>query len=226
MRQHRLVKILRSSKQTPQMQYQLGFCFWLLTFDPTIASGLQKCGFAAGVSSFPEKMLIRPADFSHRHFGPLPLLIELARRAVKEKVTRVIVATFRNLLTKAPDVNVGPMLANGTLLPLIQNLAGRKWSDDEVKDDIEWLKDTLQEAKKKMTCVWRIIASVGSNGADDHSRAARGMNTPRSSSLGSCGGPRRTPLTSSGAKTHQSSTTRITHSSSEPLFPSLLIVAL
>jgi hypothetical protein len=43
------------------------------------------------------------------------------------------------------------MLVAGNLLPLIQNFSSRKWSDDELKDDIEWLKEQLEEAKRKMT---------------------------------------------------------------------------
>lgn len=42
------------------------------------------------------------------------------------------------------------MLVAGNL-PLIQNLAGRKWSDEELKEDLQWLKNQLQEAKNKMT---------------------------------------------------------------------------
>lgn len=38
----RLVQLLRTDP-SPQMQYQLGFCFWLLTFDQTIAEQINSC---------------------------------------------------------------------------------------------------------------------------------------------------------------------------------------
>ncbi|KAG0148755.1 hypothetical protein CROQUDRAFT_60300 [Cronartium quercuum f. sp. fusiforme G11] len=122
-----LIKLLKAgSKLNSQMQYRVGFCFWLLSFDTDIAANLNK------------------------KYGAIPLLTELTRVAVKEKVTRVLIATLRNLAAKAPDVNLGPMLVAGDL-PLIQNLASRKWSDEELKEDLQWLKEQLQEAKNKMT---------------------------------------------------------------------------
>jgi len=116
-----------ASRMSAQMQYQLAFCFWLLTFDVEIASQFNK------------------------RFAVIPLLTELARSAVKEKVIRILVAIFRNLAEKAPDANLGSMLVAGNLLPLIQSFSSRKWSDDELKDDIDWLREQLEEAKRKMT---------------------------------------------------------------------------
>lgn len=120
-------KMKGAGRMTAQIQYQLAFCFWLLTFDVEIASQFNK------------------------RFSIIPLLTELARSAVKEKVIRILVATFRNLAEKAPEANLATMLVAGNLLPLIQNFSSRKWSDDELKDDIEWLKEQLEEAKRKMT---------------------------------------------------------------------------
>lgn len=123
-----LVDLLKGAgRMNAQMQYQLAFCFWLLTFDPEIA-----------------------AHFNKR-FTVIPLLTALAKTAVKEKVIRVLVATFRNLAEKAPETTLAAMLVAGNLLPLIQNFSARKWSDDELKDDIEWLKEQLEDAKRKMT---------------------------------------------------------------------------
>ena len=53
------------------MSYQVGFCFWLLTFEQEIAEQINK------------------------KFDIIPLLTTVAQTAVKEKVIRVIVATFR-----------------------------------------------------------------------------------------------------------------------------------
>ncbi|KAI7942241.1 hypothetical protein MJO28_012268, partial [Puccinia striiformis f. sp. tritici] len=123
-----LIEMMKTAgRMTAQIQYQLAFCFWLLTFDVGIASQFNK------------------------RFAVIPLLTELARSAVKEKVIRILVATFRNLAEKAPEANLASMLVAGNLLPLIQNFSSRKWSDDELKEDIEWLKEQLEEARQKMT---------------------------------------------------------------------------
>lgn len=45
--------------------------------------------------------------------------------------------------------------------PYLQNLASqRKWSDQEVKDDIEFLIDELKGAKQRMSCVDPRISST------------------------------------------------------------------
>jgi V-type H+-transporting ATPase subunit H len=37
------------------------------------------------------------------------------------------------------------------LLPFIQNLAGRKWSDDEIVEDVQYLKDELTAHFQNLT---------------------------------------------------------------------------
>lgn len=69
-----LVSILKNASSRnlgPQKIYELTFAIWLLTFDADIAKNLDK------------KCQI------------IPTLVELAKSAVKEKIIRVIIATFR-----------------------------------------------------------------------------------------------------------------------------------
>lgn len=69
-----LVNILKNAQTRnvgPQKIYELAFAIWLLTFDTEIAKNLDK------------KCQI------------IPTLVELAKSAVKEKIIRVIIATFR-----------------------------------------------------------------------------------------------------------------------------------
>lgn len=65
-----LVNILKKST-APQKVYELTFAVWLLSFDIEVAKNLD------------------------RRCQVIPTLIELAKSAVKEKVIRVIIATFR-----------------------------------------------------------------------------------------------------------------------------------
>jgi V-type H+-transporting ATPase subunit H len=89
-----------------------------------------------------------------RKFDIIPLLIDVAQAAVKEKVIRVIVATFRNLVTKAPAANLAAMLV-AQLLPFAKNLASRKWSDEDVLEDVQFLQDELKTRFESLTCVFK-----------------------------------------------------------------------
>ncbi|CDO69013.1 hypothetical protein BN946_scf184834.g20 [Trametes cinnabarina] len=120
-----LVDILRHNP-TPQMSYQVGFCLWLLTFEQDVAEQIQK------------------------RFDIIPLLVDVAQGAAKEKVIRVIVATFRNLVSKAPQANLPAMLV-AQLLPFAKNLSGRKWTDEDIVEDIQFLRDELSARFESLT---------------------------------------------------------------------------
>ncbi|KAI0928244.1 hypothetical protein AcW1_005549 [Taiwanofungus camphoratus] len=120
-----LVDILKRNPG-PQMSYQVGFCLWLLTFEQEIAEQINK------------------------KFDIIPTLIEVAQAAAKEKVIRVIVATFRNLVSKAPSANLPAMLV-ANLLPFAKNLCARKWSDEDIIEDVQYLRDELNARFESMT---------------------------------------------------------------------------
>lgn len=86
---------------------------------------------------------------------------------MKEKVIRVIVATFRvrftslyqgfpphhctqNLVVKAPRDNLPAMLV-AQLLPFAKNLCTRKWSDEDVVEDVQFLRDELAANFQSLT---------------------------------------------------------------------------
>jgi len=120
-----LVEILKH-KPGAQMNYQVGFCLWLLSFEQLIAEEINK------------------------KYDIIPLLISIAQAALKEKVIRVIVATFRNLVAKAPSANLPAMLVTG-LLPFVKNLYTRKWSDEDVIEDVQFLRDELETNFQSLT---------------------------------------------------------------------------
>ncbi|KAJ3762955.1 armadillo-type protein [Lentinula raphanica] len=120
-----LVEILKH-KQGPQMCYQVAFCFWLLTFEQNIAEEINK------------------------KFDIIPLLTTVAQNAVKEKVIRVIIATFRTLVSKAPRQNLPAMLV-AQLLPFVKNLSGRKWTDEDIIEDVQYLRDELAANFQSLT---------------------------------------------------------------------------
>ncbi|KAH6918818.1 hypothetical protein BKA70DRAFT_30168 [Coprinopsis sp. MPI-PUGE-AT-0042] len=120
-----LVDVLKKNPG-PQMSYQVGFCIWLLTFETNIAEEINK------------------------RYDIIAVLIALAQAAVKEKVIRVVVATFKNLVVKAPTANLPAMLVC-QLLPYSKNLVTRKWTDEDIIEDVKFLKDELTTRFESLT---------------------------------------------------------------------------
>lgn len=59
-------------------------------------------------------------------------------------------AAFRNLVVKAPSDNLPAMLV-AKLLPFVKTLQSRKWSDDEIREDVDFLVDELKSSFEGLT---------------------------------------------------------------------------
>ncbi|RKP15174.1 ATPase, V1 complex, subunit H [Piptocephalis cylindrospora] len=115
-----LIHGIKRNLGNAQVQYQCCFCLWLLTFNTGVASKLD------------------------RDYDVIPLLLSVAKAAVKEKIIRVIIATFRNMVEKAMDANIGSLLSH-RVLPFVETLSARKWGDEEIPQDLEVLQEALKE---------------------------------------------------------------------------------
>ncbi|KAI8821683.1 armadillo-type protein [Fimicolochytrium jonesii] len=113
-----MVDILKKGSPSAQMQYQVIYNLWLLTLIKDIAADLQ------------------------RKYDVVPLLIDIVKAAIKEKVSRVVIATFKNLMSEAPQENMAALIGN-KLLNVCENLSGRKWSDEDILEDLAYLKEEL-----------------------------------------------------------------------------------
>jgi hypothetical protein len=58
----------------------------------------------------------------------------------------------QNLVTKAPSANLPAMLV-AKLLPFVKHLCTRKWSDEDVIEDVQFLQDVLNENFQSLTYV-------------------------------------------------------------------------
>ena len=56
----------------------------------------------------------------------------------------------QNLVAKAPSANLPAMLV-AKLLPFVKNLAGRKWSDEDIIEDITFLRTELAANFESLT---------------------------------------------------------------------------
>ncbi|SPO39605.1 related to vacuolar ATP synthase subunit H [Pseudozyma flocculosa] len=126
-----------SERASTQLVYQIVLCLWLLSFDDDIAAEINV------------------------KYGVVPVLYDVARNAVKEKVIRVTVATLKNLLSKAPEANASAMLGS-KLLPLSENLIARKWSDEEIEEDLSFIRDDLAHRLKGMSTFDEYLSELSS----------------------------------------------------------------
>lgn len=56
----------------------------------------------------------------------------------------------QNLVTKAPSANLPAMLV-AQLLPFAKNLSARKWSDEDIIEDVQFLQDELYTNFQSLT---------------------------------------------------------------------------
>jgi len=75
------------------MNYEVAFCLWLLSFDDTIAKTINKYVCSIYLSRIHTGSL--NINSVPRKYDVIPVLAKVAKNAVKEKVIRVVVATFR-----------------------------------------------------------------------------------------------------------------------------------
>ena len=85
----------------------------------------------------------------------------MAKAAVKEKVIRVVVATFRNLLTNASSQNL-PSMFTEKLLPFVISLQDRKWSDEDITEDLAYLKSELSARLEGLTTYEEFVSELES----------------------------------------------------------------
>ncbi|KAH9402055.1 PREDICTED: V-type proton ATPase subunit H-like [Rhagoletis zephyria] len=117
-----------------QIQYQLIFCVWICTFDYDLTLTMNR-------------------------YNAIPNLADILSESIKEKVIRMILATFRNLIEKPfenePDIsreNAITMVQCKVLKHLeILQQSGQKFDDPDIKEDIEFLFEKLQASVQDLS---------------------------------------------------------------------------
>lgn len=112
---------LLDRKITFQLQYQLVFCVWMLSFQREVVEKMKEYPVAA-------------------------VLCDVLRATNREKVQRVIFATFRNLLEK-PGQSVAEQFAAEMIhfkaVPVLNVLVQQTRDDTDLQDDITFLHEKL-----------------------------------------------------------------------------------
>ncbi|KAJ7361731.1 V-type proton ATPase subunit H [Desmophyllum pertusum] len=127
-----------------QLQYQLSFVLWLMSFDPRIAQRMT--GNSAVIRA----------------------LADILRESGKEKVTRIIIAALRNLLEKPEEKKNEAALSmvQCKLLPVLSVLNGKTWVDEDIKDDVEVVYEKLNERVQDLSTFDEYAAEVRSGGLE------------------------------------------------------------
>jgi len=135
-----LVGVL-SGRVNFQIQYQLSFCLWVMTFNITIAEKLNK-------------------------FGVIPILADILADAQKEKVSRIILAVFRNLLEKPEERELVKenciSMVQCKVMRQLEFLEQRKFDDEDIQADIEFLKEKMEASLQDLSSYDEYLTEVRS----------------------------------------------------------------
>uniref|UniRef100_A0A8C7ZP98 V-type proton ATPase subunit H n=1 Tax=Oryzias sinensis TaxID=183150 RepID=A0A8C7ZP98_9TELE len=125
-----------SNKCGFQLQYQMVFCVWLLAFSPQLCEQL-------------------------RRYNVVPALSDILQESVKEKVTRIILAAFRNLLEKSAERETRQEYALAMIqckvLKQLENLEQQKYDDEDITEDIKFLLESLGESVQDLRILTRLL---------------------------------------------------------------------
>nr|XP_025121199.1 V-type proton ATPase subunit H isoform X2 [Bubalus bubalis] len=119
-----------SNKCGFQLQYQMIFSVWLLAFSPQMCEHL-------------------------RRYNIIPVLSDILQESVKEKVTRIILAAFRNFLEKSIERETRQEYALAMIqckvLKQLENLEQQKYDDEDISEDIKFLLEKLGESVQDLS---------------------------------------------------------------------------
>merc|ERR1719219_836334 len=112
-----------------QIQYQLTFCLWVTSFSVPLATKLNK-------------------------YGVIPILADILSDAQKEKVSRIILAVFRNLIEKPEEAEV----KKENCISMEQ----RKFEDEDIQEDITFLMEKMNESVQDLSSYDEYVTEVRS----------------------------------------------------------------
>jgi len=135
-----IVSVL-SGKVNFQVQYQLTFCIWMITFSPDLASKLNK-------------------------YGVIPILADILSDAQKEKVSRIILAVFRNLIEKPEEREVKKenciSMYQCKVMKQLELLEQRKLEDEDITDDIQYLMEKMESSVQDLSSYDEYVTEIKS----------------------------------------------------------------
>lgn len=124
-----------------KLHYQLIYCLWLLSFSAELAASLS-------------------------HHKIVSTLTDILADTVKEKVIRVIVGVFRNLLERPLDPMISQMhcssMVNCRVLTQMKIIEEHNFEDDELRNDVQYITEKLHLALLDMSSFMEYAVEVRS----------------------------------------------------------------
>lgn len=88
-------------------------------------------------------------------FNAIPILASILNDSAKEKVTRIILAVYRNLIEKPTDPNVSKehciAMVQCKVLKQLSILEQRRFDDEDITGDVEYLTEKLQSSVQDLS---------------------------------------------------------------------------
>jgi len=135
-----IVSVL-SGKVSNQIQYQLTFCLWIVSFSPDLSTRLNK-------------------------FGVIPILADILSDDQKEKVSRMILAVFRNLIEKPEEPEVKKenciSMFQCKVMKQLELLEQRKFEDEDIQQDIEYLMEKMEASVQDLSSYDEYVTEIKS----------------------------------------------------------------
>ncbi|XP_005101408.1 V-type proton ATPase subunit H [Aplysia californica] len=124
-----------------QVQYQLVFCLWCISMNSDLANRMNKGNI-------------------------IPTLADVLSDAIKEKVTRIVLATFRNLLEKVTEELVkqehAVAMVQCKVLKHLELQEGRHIQDEDIVADLKFVTETLHDSIKHLSSLDEYVSEVKS----------------------------------------------------------------
>ena len=114
-----------STVKNNQVQYQLLFSLWLITFER------KHCEVLLSIS------------------GLIPIMLDVAKLAVKEKVKRLVVLCFNNFMRLSKEKAI-PLFVGSKVTLFVDALVGTTIVDEELNVEVAQLSESLNHAIQKL----------------------------------------------------------------------------
>merc|ERR1719175_35809 len=124
-----------------QIQYQLTFCLWVTSFSIPLATKLNK-------------------------YGVIPILADILSDAQKEKVSRIILAVFRNLIEKPEEREVKKenciSMFQCKVMKQLELMEQKKFDDEDITDDIQFLIEKMESSVQDLSSYDEYVTEIKS----------------------------------------------------------------
>jgi len=106
-------------------------------------------------------LILKIVNFVQRDYDIVTLYTHLIRVSPKEKITRLLISTLKNILS-ANQSTLLPAANTARLPALLSNVKGRHLTDEDLLEDLEQLKNMLEEYSKSQTTFDQYASEVRS----------------------------------------------------------------